>query len=397
LIGGWHDPATRRDVRRVLGIVFAVLALARCAGGERSVGDASGITIDSVPVVSIGEEEGEEPYLFDDVADGIIVGDGRIVVADGGSGELRVFDSAGTYLTALGRRGAGPMEFDPSSRPRFHTSASTLLVTDQSAFRFHVLGADLQFRETRRFTLYPEMPRPYMQGVADNGDLLVQVFANGGAIRGAPGEVFNTTFHLLRYDSVGAMRDTILSLPMRPRLFHEHQGLVRAISLPLWAEPLFAIDGDRVIVVAGNAPALELHALDGGLLSQVVWDRTQVRASDLWDEYKRQSAVAMTGQRDSARYADFHGKALPLPEYAPLYSSVKVDPAGRIWLERFRMPLDSTRSWDVLDRDGKLLGSAESPRGVTVLRFTGDKMLGRHRDSLGVERVQLFRVRSGSR
>lgn len=386
--------ATHRRVR--LGLI-ASLALAGIAcGGERSVGDASGITVDATPLVSIGVEEGEEPYQLDRVLDAIVAADGRIVVSNTGSGELRVFDSAGTYISSIGRRGAGPMEFAEFSSQRLHRNGNQVLAVDEGAFRVHVLAPDLTFRETRRFTLYPDTPRPFFRALASNGDWIVQAFTGGGTLRGQPGQVLESSYQVLRYDSLGAMRDSIIALPSRPRIVNEFQNTVHFPYIPLAAEPLLAVDGDRLIIVAGNAPAMEIHSLDGELLAQQVWDRPRVRVGDIWDEYRRQSAVAMAGQRDSARYADFHAKAIPLPEFAPLYVGVEVDPSGRIWLERFRMPLDSTRNWDVLDRDGKLLGSAESPRGVTVLRFAGDKMLGRHRDSLGVERVQLFRVRAGS-
>jgi hypothetical protein len=349
--------ATRRRVRQALVLALSVAGIA--CGGERSVSDASGITIDATPLVSIGVEEGEEAYQLDRVFDAVVAADGRIVVSNAGSGELRIFDSSGTYL--------------------------------------HVLAPDLTFRETRRFTLYPDTPRPFFKGLAADGDWIVQAFTGGGTLRGQPGQVLESSYQVLRYDSLGAMQDSIIALPSRPRIVNEFQNTVHFPYIPLAAEPLVAVDGDRLVIVAGNAPAMEIHSIEGELLAQQVWDRPRVRVGDIWDEYKRQSAVAMTGQRDSARYAEFHAKAIPLPEFAPLYVGVEVDPSGRIWLERFRMPLDSTRSWDVLDRDGKLLGTAESPRGVTVLRFAGDRMLGRHRDSLGVERVQLFRVRAGSR
>lgn len=385
----------RRALFRARALVLAAAAIA--CGGETSVSDASGITIDSVPLVSIGVEDGEEPYQLNRVFDALVAGDGRIVVSNAGSGELRIFDSAGTYLSTVGRRGAGPMEFGEFSSQRLHQNPQQVLAVDEGAFRVHLLAPDLTFRETRRFTLYPDTPRPFFKGLADNGDWIVQAFTGGGTLRGQPGQVLESSYQLMRYDSLGAMLDSIIGLPSRPRIVNEHQGIVHFPYIPLASEPLIAVDGDRLIIVAGNAPAMQIYSLDGEVVAEQAWNRPRVRVGDVWDEYRRQSAVAMTGQRDSARYADFHAKALPLPEFAPLYSGVEVDPAGRIWLERFRMPLDSSRQWDVLDRNGKLLGAAETPRGVTVLRFIGDRMLGRHRDSLGVERVQLFRVRAGSR
>ena len=63
------------------------------------------------PRVSIGRREGEDPCLLYRAMDATILPDGRIVVANGGSGELRFFDSAGSHLTSRGGQGEGPGEF----------------------------------------------------------------------------------------------------------------------------------------------------------------------------------------------------------------------------------------------------------------------------------------------
>ena len=44
----------------------------------------------SEPAVSIGEQEGEDPYMLHQVWDATKLSDGRIVVANSGDGQLRV-------------------------------------------------------------------------------------------------------------------------------------------------------------------------------------------------------------------------------------------------------------------------------------------------------------------
>ena len=75
--------------------------------------DASrlGWRIGPEPDVSIGVLEGEEPYMLHWVADATKLPDGRIVVANGGTQEVRVFDADGQHLTAWGGDGGGPREF----------------------------------------------------------------------------------------------------------------------------------------------------------------------------------------------------------------------------------------------------------------------------------------------
>ncbi len=63
------------------------------------------------PAVSIGEVVGAEAYLLHQANDATILPDGRIVIANTGSNELRVFDAAGVHLATWGREGEGPGEF----------------------------------------------------------------------------------------------------------------------------------------------------------------------------------------------------------------------------------------------------------------------------------------------
>ena len=70
-----------------------------------------GWRIGSGPTVSIGEVEGEDPYLLHDVSDAMMLGDGQIVVANSGTSELRVFNGSGTHVSTWGGEGEGPGEF----------------------------------------------------------------------------------------------------------------------------------------------------------------------------------------------------------------------------------------------------------------------------------------------
>ena len=55
--------------------------------------------------------EGEDPYMLFGVRDATKLPDGRIVVVNAGTMELRVFDALGTHLATWGGRGEGPGEF----------------------------------------------------------------------------------------------------------------------------------------------------------------------------------------------------------------------------------------------------------------------------------------------
>jgi hypothetical protein len=101
----------------------------------------------SVPSLDIGQPDGHAARELYRVTDAVQLPDGRLVIANSGSSELRYFDSAGEYLTAVGRRGAGPGEFtgDLSLLPYYGDS---LLVWDARLRRFSLFDSDGAFART---------------------------------------------------------------------------------------------------------------------------------------------------------------------------------------------------------------------------------------------------------
>ena len=63
------------------------------------------------PVVSIGTRDASDVFQFYRVGGATRLADGRIVVANGGSNELLVFDADGNHLDAWAGQGEGPGEF----------------------------------------------------------------------------------------------------------------------------------------------------------------------------------------------------------------------------------------------------------------------------------------------
>jgi hypothetical protein len=95
------------------------------------------------PVVDIGggDEGGQDLHL---VRGAVRLGDGRIVVANGGSGELRVFDRTGRYLRAIGKQGQGPGEF-VSLGPVWRIPGDTLVALDHQLLRFSLFAPSGDF------------------------------------------------------------------------------------------------------------------------------------------------------------------------------------------------------------------------------------------------------------
>lgn len=410
-----------RPVRRAPVLAAALLVAIAC-GGERSsraaapverdsagvrfvesgaprvaeAGGATAFALDAEPRLSIGVEEGEEAYQLHRVSDALRLADGRIAISNSGSNEIRVFDAAGSYLKSVGRKGEGPGEFGDFSSPTLHVLKDGFLATDDGAQRVHLLKDDLEFNETRRFTLTNETPRPFLRGVFADGSWLATATDGGGNLGGAPGTVIGLGVAILRYDENGVPAGTLGRYDGAKRFVNAVGDVTHYPFLPLTSESMIGISGDQLVVMRGDKPELEYHDLSGRLVRVVRWPRERVKSSRIWPEYRDRSiaGLATADERTRRLYGAYYAKELPLPEFAPLYSAMRIDSERSVWLQRFRMPGDTAaRVWDVIAADGAWLGVVRTPPRLTAYRIGTDFMLGRSVDSLGVERVQLFGLR----
>ncbi len=76
-----------------------------------TAGVRTGWAIDSTPTLAIGGLDAPETEQLFCVSGGRRLADGRIVVADGGAAQIRVYGADGTLVVTHGRKGEGPGEF----------------------------------------------------------------------------------------------------------------------------------------------------------------------------------------------------------------------------------------------------------------------------------------------
>lgn len=116
-------------------------------------------SVSGLPLLEIGVREGEEPYQLDRARGSVRLDDGRIVVADGGSQELRFFDKSGRYLKAVGGDGEGPGEFRFPARVR-KVGGDSLLVWDQRLQRVSFFDLQGEFLGAETIRPTPEVMFP---------------------------------------------------------------------------------------------------------------------------------------------------------------------------------------------------------------------------------------------
>ena len=107
------------------------------------------------PSLSIGSvTSGEADELFR-VLDATVFADGRIVIANAGSGELRVFNTDGSHSGTWGRQGEGPGEFSSGPSAVAHWPGDSIAVPDPGGRRVSLFnmngnhGRDVSLDATR--------------------------------------------------------------------------------------------------------------------------------------------------------------------------------------------------------------------------------------------------------
>lgn len=131
-----------------LKVTATALAMSACGGPLDDVPASASVWHLSVrPTLHIGVVEGEDAYELFGATSSVVLSDGRVVVANTGTGELRFFDSTGVFLYKSGRRGGGPGEF--TNLTRVHpVGPDSLAAYFASGGRIAVLGPRGQFGRT---------------------------------------------------------------------------------------------------------------------------------------------------------------------------------------------------------------------------------------------------------
>jgi hypothetical protein len=401
----------------------AVLSLAACGAGDRAAGDvvvrdSSGVrivespapawgraspwTVSAEPLVTIGTVEGDAAYQLHRVGAALRLSDGRIVVANYGTSDLRYYAAAGRHVRTVGRQGEGPGEFSMLSG-MVRGGADTVLVFDGRLLRLTVLAPDgsvariVTFQAPRDTARFRGGLTPFSHALSGrlSGDRYVLTgFAFSVRLTEQP-TVYRVSRPNLVYSSAGEPLDTLgrgLAMEMYAA---QRLGGPYAFGRSTRA----AVYDGRLYVGDPGAPEVLVYSADAGLERIFRYARPPERVTDDLFEAAVEHFVAQQSRYpipggDEASWRSFYA-AMPRPESLPYYREMKVDALGHIWLEDWRPGWESgPRRWTVLDPDGRWLGTLTLP-DIDVHDIGDDYILGVRKDELDVEYVELYALRRG--
>ncbi len=329
------------------------------------VGDSACPVVDSVPAFTIGGAEAQGPYDVGRVTGVRRLPDGSVLVLNGTTSELRIFDSTGHYLRSAGRKGSGPGEFQSPYHLGWY-GPDTLMVQDFGTSRLTLLGTD--------------------------GSLLLQVGGFVSPGQGTTGRQRSPT-RLVRVSRAGAVLDTLGVFPGSENVSVVTERTAFVMQATFGRSTTFAV-ADSLVYVGDNDRYRVLVYAGGRRLVRVI-TRTQrpgpvtpAMAESVTARSNRATAnPRFREMQEQARAAD------KLPATLPAYRSIAPDADGWLWVRPYSDTRDGALPWDVFDATGRLRCAVRLPADFAAQEIGHAHLTGVARDEDGVEQVRAYRVR----
>lgn len=376
------------------GTIGAVATTVRDSAGVRVVENAApapdsrlGWQIGSTPLLVIGESSDDPAHELFGVEDALRLDDGRILVANGGTSEVRVFDRSGVHEATWGREGEGPGEFtvltDLSLWP-----GDSVMAWDFSLNRLTIFDLEGHAVRTQRLSLGDGLGAGRFEGVlADRS--LVTASLLGFPPGDTPTGLVRRSREFARVDPDGATLAKLGTHPDEEYWVRADVGAIvrhpfrRAVHSTVWNE--------RIVIAPSDRYEIRAYDGDGGLALLVRREHSlqPVTQAEV-DEFVAGRLEEAGPEARSALERVFEG--MPPVDARPAFSDLVVDGAGDLWVRDYAESEAERSIWTVFASDGSMRGLVETPPGLTVFRIGRDYLLGRSVDALGVERVEMWRL-----
>jgi hypothetical protein len=389
---GSGDPqGVRTQLRDSAGIVIAESSALPPPG-------AGGWVLDQQPYQSIGTFQGDTLYQLYQVSGGARLSDGRILLSDNGSFQLRLFGPDGTAVGSWGREGEGPGEFQ-SIRVVGALEGDTVVVLDGRLRRIHLFHPDLGF--LGQSTIDEEVGMTFFStGMFGNGDIVF----GGGLTFGPGGDT--PTEGLSRSDTPyraatleGSLAADFGTVP-GPEIFVQTRGgggeyFISASVIPFGRGPAAHARGDRLFL--GSTDTYEIRGYDPtGRLDRIVrvlQPLAPVSSQEL-DRFIEERVIELDDPSGAPELRSSL-RDMPTPGTMPAYRALVLDSEGFLWVEDFLKPGERLRSWTIFDGEGVPRTRLSLPSDNRVLEIGRDYLMAVFEDPLGVEYLRMFSLHRG--
>jgi hypothetical protein len=353
--------------------------------------EGKGWQLSEQPALSIGELEGDPNYQLYQVYDAHRLSDGRIVVANAGSNELRFYDGKGRFIATTGRKGGGPGEFQGLADV-WGLADDSLLTYDFRNNRISFFDPDGEFvRSFQLHSLTGGKSSPSLVAPFADGSLLIRARTMAFSPQTEGGLRRDSVLYLL-CDPAGELLDSVGWYPGPEWYVKSEEGTMAASTRAFGRAPVAATFADAFYFGASDSYEVARYDASGEL--QQLIRKTQQNVSVTAEDIERWKGEHFQEEDENTRifWERMHAD-MPFPETMPAYQRLVVDAQGNLWVEEYRRPGDEQPRWTVFDPEGVMLGVVETPPKFQVYQIGSDFVLGRWTDELDIEHVQLYKLK----
>lgn len=368
--------------------------------------------ITSAPLVDIGGNEQVPEYDIGPVTGAVLLADGRIVVANQSTSEVRFYDSTGTWLGSSGRAGDGPGEYraliglwrgvaDSLFAFDFNRQGLSVLAPEGEFVRLITIGSQFSAATVRSGGFSFAQPT----GVLGDGSILVTQQIS--AITQAQQGISRNTQSLIRFAPDGAMLDTVALVP-GPEMEYlplsiGGQTLNAPNAVPFGRNTIMAAGPRGLFVARNDRFEVEVREGDGSLRRLIRVQDDPAPVTDAEAEIHRESlreqmqtsALDRLPEAMKQSFLDRIDKA-SYPATYPWIEAIIVGGDGTIWVQSVQRPGADAREYAVFDSTGALVDRLRMPPGVRVLAVDLSRVLGLWKDEDDVEHLRVYEITMNS-
>lgn len=331
---------------------------------ELILGDSATLALG---ILGLGDDDPME-FVFAGIQGAVHLSDGSVIMADGGSLQVRRFDRYGQHVWSAGGRGEGPGEFKSVQLLRGCSDDEVATVWDVQMDQITELdSSDGTYRQRWR-PRTPSGGSPYSDLVCGPGGMSAFTgFEDVSSYDASEGDHYRWTSELYGYDHAADSSWLIRSgIPGADRTRYQFSDGPRT-----WGrKPILQADADGIWLGTGDEYALERMDWSGETVRIVRWSGPSWSVEDrhisAWrDRYVRGY------QDDPARLKEFLDLDWPrvlrdLPSRFPTYSDLVALGDGTLWVKLFERP-GAPKEWYVFSPTGDPVYRVVEPPGVEIL------------------------------
>lgn len=366
---------------QVLALAFVVVS---CGSSDQPsvASEPATWTVGAAPIAEIGQVDGDPEYLFSRISHAKLLPDGRVAVVDNADATIRVFSADGLFDHAFGGEGEGPGEFAYISGIQV-SPPDTIVAHDSQLLRLSRFLTSGSLIATVPLRAEDGLPEIYL-GAYSNGELGFAWIRQGPR---SGEDVTPDEMRIARFDESGHMN----------AMLGTETGMLRTGSSPLAFSPHLYTEliHDSVYITNGLRPEIQVWDHEGNLARTITIPIQPLDPTVAWTELETE----LLARDDRFELQWFENQ--PRDVSLPFIAMMLVDDQDRLWIKKYNPRTDSHLlrtgrarggDWLILETSGAIVASVHLPDGFLLLDIGKDRLLGKVRDGLGVETLQVYGI-----